>query len=265
MRHVKDLAARLLGFISRLLVRAVVALERFHGGSLLPPPPAYAFVQDDLIQNLPAYLGVRASDIRRIVIVGAWHGEEVGEMLERFPSCRFLLLEPSRGAFTQLSRQFGTNSRVQCLQVAAAGTDGSTLFHETNLAGNGSLLPLAQLGETTFLVPGVKEIDAYTVKTVRLDSLPELQDGEPIDCLWVDVQGFELPVLQGATGVLGCVQVAFIEVATDRRSYEGATSFVDLNPWMSRHSFRLASLGTDPVNGQGNAMWLKDLRSVSTD
>jgi FkbM family methyltransferase len=254
----KALLARLLGLAYQLVAPVAARLERFHGRSLLPLPPAYAYVQQDAVANLPGYLGAEPGDIRRIVVVGAWHGEEVPEMLERFPNCRVLALEPSREAYAQLSARFAAESRVTCLPVAASDVDGTTTFHETNLDGNGSLLPLARPDDAgAFTVPGHAETETYDVRTVRLDSLDELRDGEPIHCLWVDVQGLELPVLEGATALIDRVGAAFLEVATAERSYEGATEFSDLHAWMAGRGFRLASLGTDPVNGQGNALWLR--------
>jgi FkbM family methyltransferase len=253
---IRRLGARLLSLLYRRLVPWVSRLEDFHGYSLLETPPAYAFVQADVVANLPEYRRTGAGEIRRIVIVGAWHGEEVDEMLVRFPRCHFLLLEPSKEAYSQLSRRLAGNPRVTCLQVAAADRDERTTFHEMSITGNGSLLSLAGPSESSFRVPEIEEIDSYEVQTVRLDSLPELSDDTPIDCMWIDVQGSELAVLEGAEGLLDRVGAAFVEVATDKLSYEGATSFVDLQALMSRHAFRLASLGTDPVNGQGNALWL---------
>jgi FkbM family methyltransferase len=253
---VKQLVARALGAVYRLLAPLVVRLERFSDRSLLPLPPAYGFVQDDTVQNLAAYLGGDARDVRRIVVVGVWHGHEVEEMLDRFPHAIFLLLEPSRDAFAELQRRFGQNPRVQVLQVAASDSDGTTTFHEMSVDGTGSLLPLAAPGDDAFLAPGIREADSYEVRTARLDSLDELRDDAPIDCLWVDVQGMELPVLRGAEGIIDRVRSAFLEVATDKQSYEGATSFDDLARWVSERGFRLASLGTDPANGQGNALWL---------
>jgi hypothetical protein len=64
-------------------------------------------------------------------------------------------------------------------------------------------------------------------------------------------------VLRGAEDVLARVKTAFIEVATDKVSYANATWFDDLYELMAAHGFRLASLGTDAVNGQGNALWIK--------
>jgi FkbM family methyltransferase len=253
--HVKHRSLRAL---YRAATPMVARWQRYNDGrSAYPLPPPYAYVQDDLVANLPAYLGVNVTDVRRVVIVGAWHGEELAELLERYRRCEFLLLEPSREAYEALIRRWGAEPRVRCLPVAAAEADGRVTFHEMSVTGNGSLLPLSDAADDVFLAPGITESSAYEVDAVRLDGLAELDDDAAIDCLWVDVQGFELAVLRGAEGLLGRVRSAFLEVATDQRSYEGAASFGDVQEAMADAGFRLASLGTNPATGQGNALWLR--------
>jgi FkbM family methyltransferase len=242
--------------IYRLLVSLVVRLEPHVGRSLLPLPPPYAYVQRDTLANLHAYLHVSREQIRRIVVVGAWHGEEVDEILELLPACRLVLLEPSRDAFQVLHDRLGCWDRVTCRQVAASDREGHATFHEMSVTGNGSLLPLAT-GRDAALIDGMREVDTYEVPTVRLDGLAELADQDPIDCLWVDVQGFEREVVDGAQALMPRVCSVFIEVATGAVTYEGATTFREIAERMDRHGFRLASLGTDHVNGQGNALWVR--------
>lgn len=253
----KQVGVRLLARLYAWLAPFVGRLERFHSGrSLLPLAPAYEFVQDDVAQRLHEYLRTNREQLQRIVIVGAWQGTEVDDLLLAYPNCQFLLLEPSRDVFPVLYARLGSHPRVTCMQVAASDEAGTGTFRETNIDGNGSLLPLADPGESVFLPTDIKETDTYEVPTVALDNLPEL-DGQRIDCLWIDVQGFETSVLAGAEKTLGRTSAAFIEVMIEKHSYKDASSFEEIAATMTRHGFRFASLGTDPANGGGNAFWIR--------
>jgi FkbM family methyltransferase len=223
----------------------------------VPVPPPYSYVQADAVANLGEYLGLQATQVRRIVIVGAWHGEEIGELLDRYPAASIIALEPSRDAFGALSGRWGSDPRVRCVPVAAADKDGTMPFHEMSVTGNGSLLALAEPGEGTWRAPGMVQTAAYEVPTVRLDALAELADGEPIDCLWIDVQGFEGAVLRGAERLLDRVGAAFLEVTVNQRTYANATTFDELQGLLGAHGFQLVSLGTHPQIGQGNALWVR--------
>ncbi len=241
----------------RLLARIALRLEPYADRYRFPLLAPYAYVQADAIANLSGYLRIEPGQIERIVVVGGWHGDEINEMLERFTEGYIVVLEPSREPFGVLWARHGSNPRVKCLNVAASDYEGTAMFHDMSVAGNGSLLPLAPQGAGVALIDGMYEQDCYDVSTVRLDRLPELAESARIDCLWIDVQGFEGAVLDGAEGIMPLVQAAFIEVATDGVTYAGATTFNELAGRMSRHGFRLASLGTNPISGQGNALWVR--------
>lgn len=247
----------LLALIYRLLAPVVARLERFYRGPrLLGAVAPYRFVEEDAVENLHRYLDLPAESIQKWAIVGAWHGNEVPALLTRYRSCRFVLIEPSREAFTVLKKRFGNNPRCICLDVAASDKAGEAELHKMALPGNDSLLPVSGSGAGTFQHPGQQELGTQRVITVRLDDMDELS-GE-ISCLWIDVQGFERQVLLGAEEVVARARSVFIEVTTDKVSYEGGSRFTDIYDWLTPRGFRLANLGTDPVNGQGNALWVRN-------
>ncbi len=62
--------------------------------------------------------------------------------------------------------------------------------------------------------PGYAEV---RVEAVCLDDAVDTADPQPPTSLWVDVEGASAPVLRGAPALLGSVQVAIIEVESDRR------------------------------------------------
>ena len=232
----------------------VTQIAQLSNAELLPP---YAFVQADVLGNLASYIGVAPERISRIVIVGAWHGEEIAQMLSEWSSASIVAFEPSREAFEVLETNFADVPRVTCVNRAVSDRNGMATFREMSVTGNGSLLPLAEEDDETVIVDGMHQTDIYEVPTVSLGEFPLLDDDRPINCLWVDVQGLERLVLEGCGQLLSRTDAAFVEVATTGVTYDGGARFLGLFEFMDSNGFRLASLGTNPITGQGNALWVR--------
>ena len=112
----------------------------------------------------------------------------------------------------------------------------------------------------------LNKADVDIVKTVRLDSLPELQN-ITIDLLQIDTQGAELMVLKGTTGILSNVQSLMLEVHTkdfikpwDREPYRGQCYLNELVTFLKDHDLSVKYVGLDNEggNGQGNSFWCKE-------
>lgn len=218
------------------------AVERLLG----PPPdkpllPPYAFVQADVEQRLPGYIG---HDPELVVIVGAWHGDEVVRMLPRYPACRFVCLEPGPGDFLVLRDRFAGEPRVECHGVAASDRAGTALFRGTHFPGTASMLPI---NDSRY-----ERGPSFDAPTVPLDEL--LDAAGPVDCLWVDVQGAELRVLKGAPRVLARTEAVLLEVGAP---YVGAPTLRELDDHLGARGFQLASLGTGHGAVSGNALWVR--------
>lgn len=232
-------------------------LGRIESTPLQLPPP-YEYVQIDVEKNLHRYLRIGASDVSLIVIVGAWHGHEIDRLLQTYPQCRIICFEPNRDDFRVLLGKFSDDNRVTCLEYAVADSAGEKTFYASNVAGNGSLLPLKGASdEFSWVPPDAKVTDTYLVRTVALDTVDLLTKETKVDCLWIDAQGSELQILRGATRLLSVTQSLFLEVATTKTSYVGACKLAELWSHLGKRGFQIAALGTDPVNGMGNSLWLR--------
>jgi FkbM family methyltransferase len=225
-------------------VTGLLARLRSSGSAPLPPP--YEYVQLDVERRLHEYLGVPPGEVRLVAVVGAWRGHEVGRMLPRYPACRFVCLEPNPPDFAELVDRYAAEERVACVHAAAADVSGTLPLRRTGVKGTASLLEPARLDRA----------DEVSVPVVRLDDLDELR-GRGLDCLWVDVQGAEDRVLAGAGATLARTRALFLEVATRRSPYVGGASFEALDAVAREAGLRLAALGTDAANGEGNALWLR--------
>ena len=206
-------------------------------------------IQYDTEKNLPLLLGKEKGAIENVVVVGAWQGDEVRAFL-KFPNAHIYCFEANPKTFAILNDLYKKEDRVHCYNYACSDVDGTAIFHETNIDGNGSLL---EVGDH----PAAKAAGSFEVNTIRLDSFPELKD-KKIDLLQVDVQGAELSVLRGADHVLANTAALLIEVNARGGSYKGAATYSEIDDVVRQYGLVLIAQGLDQTGIEGNALYMKE-------
>lgn len=222
--------------------------------ALLTPP--YEYVQHIAENALHKYLWMREKDIHKVVIVGAYYGDEVIRMLKTYNVAEFILFEASPRYFSGLKRRFDGQSRVVCENIAVSDVCGDVGFFETNLRGSGSLLRANEAGALDY---GIERAEDYTVTATTLDSyMSRTQLSQSvIDMLWCDVQGAELNVLRGFEAGLKRCRSVFLEVSICVPTYDGGCVFGEIVEHLRKFGFVHANLGVDPLNLTGNAFFIK--------
>jgi FkbM family methyltransferase len=244
-------AARFSSLSSALA--GVPATRSFTG---LTGKPAYNEIEDDFQANLHGWLGRPADRIERIVIVGGCYGLEVKTFIERYPRAEVHVFEPSQRHFPRLQAAYAHEPRVRCHRFAVSDHQGTAIFHEGSLQGTGSLMPLCDKNDPDAWVPFEAQ-EKFEVQLTTLDTFEPLR-GAAIDLLWCDVQGAELQVLRGGRQTLARCRAIFLEVATNRITYQGQCRFHELDRCAHEAGFYLAAIGLCPSgNGTGNAAWLR--------
>lgn len=82
------------------------------------------------------------------------------------------------------------------------------------------------------------DILTHNATTRTIDSIIEERKVGPFQLMKMDVQGAELPALQGATQTLKNIHVAIVEVSLQQYN-PGSASFHDLNCFFKSLNFRL--------------------------
>lgn len=85
-------------------------------------------------------------------------------------------------------------------------TSKASLIREYNHSS--SILPAKA---HKYLNPWIKFYPPYTVNSITLDAWAELENIEQIDFMWIDAQGAEKFILQGATKTLLKVRFLYVE------------------------------------------------------
>ena len=219
-------------------------------------PKMYDAIQLEVERRLHRYLHCDAGEIRRIAVVGANTGDEIGRMSLTYPNARFDCFEPSPRFLSELRRKWSRNPKVTIHDVAVAQTSGRARFYELSMPGNGSLLEPDIERWSAFNEWEEKSSEFFDVETRPLDDYFQ-KDG--LDLLWVDVQGAEMNVLRGGTETLKKTNAVFLETMLVKGPYKGGALFSELNESLTHQGFACCCQGLDPWNFVGGALWIRGI------
>jgi len=175
-----------------------------------------------------------------ILEAGAHDGTNTIEMAEFWPSATIHTFEPVPCAATAVAERIERyGPRVQCHAVGLGPRDGEIEMHVSGDGTFGScqsssmLAPTAQqLREFPDIAFGIKQM----VPMRTLDSWAIRTNVPRIDFMWLDMQGYELQALEGATKVLKGVSAIHIEVS-NVQLYEGAPLYPEVKARMADWGF----------------------------
>jgi 2-O-methyltransferase len=257
-----DLLRPFYGPITKAVRGKLVTEQAFVQHPEMAIPRPWDYVQFQAERNLHEYLHTSREKIAHIVVVGAYDGSEVNVMEKSYPNARFTMFEPSPKNFPLLQKAFEGSKKVKCIRKACGEQLGEMSFYELPMEGNGSLLRPDPEEWQRFTKWHESKVTEHKVEVTTLDH--EVPSSDPVDLLWVDVQGAELQVLAGAREILSSTRAVFLEVALAKSPYSGGALLHELSEVLKRYGHQLVTLGLDPWNFTGNALWLKDANSLVT-
>jgi FkbM family methyltransferase len=152
-----------------------------------------------------------------------WFSAAIRKLL---PEARIYAFEPVTACFQELSRTRRDDSLFQSFPYALGAEDGTATLNVNDFTPSSSLLPMANAHLEEF--PFTDKTANATVEVRRLDTVaPELDLAGPM-LVKLDVQGFEMRVIEGGRETLARADVLIIEVSF-ADFYEGQTSFEELH------------------------------------
>ncbi len=196
-----------------------------------------------LYSRLPSTLRRFRVAPRGVIHVGAHEGQERAHY-DRAGLRRQLWLEPQPEIFRRLVANLPNDPRVQAFQLACGSKPGVATMHvlEGNQGMSNSLLPPK---DVLSLYQGFTEGGRFEVPVVRLDDLLRDQGLSPADysLLALDVQGFELEVLKGASGLVeggaaGRGVEAVISEVSEVELYAGNARLSQIDEFLEARGFR---------------------------
>lgn len=192
--------------------------------------------------------------------VGAHRGAFAARVLQVFPLATVYAFEPARGPLEELNSRAALDARIVPVPVAVGACDGRTVLKETS---NPLLTSVLQPSARSVSVSeGASRVVAEReVEVVALDAWAERNGISPPGLLKLDVQGFELPALRGATQLLTQTKAVYAEAHLEP-VYETASTFSEIDLFLRELGFRfhqiheITTQGSDLQTIQVDALWL---------
>ena len=141
----------------------------------------------------------RGLDLQTILDVGANTGQSALLFLETFPKAKIHCFEPVTATFADLQRNL-CGTRCRCIHSAVGSEVGEARISVGRLSSTNSLVNFRP-GDAT-----------ETVRVTTVDAYVDEQALAVVDLLKVDVEGFDLNVLEGAARSFASGRVKFVMV-----------------------------------------------------
>lgn len=197
------------------------------------------------IEHAPMLAALRP---RFIVDIGANAGQFSLLARRTCPEAPILAFEPLPAAAARYRRLFAGDGGTRLEQVAIGAAAGHATLHVSRRDDSSSLLPIGPLQTATFA--GTEQAGTETVAVAPLSTYLT-PAGIPAGALLkIDVQGYELPVIEGCGALLArfdhvYVELSFIEL------YEGQALAGAVMERLAGQGFRLTSLGNATLAADG--------------
>ena len=182
--------------------------------------------------------------------VGAHKGESIKFFKNIFRSAEVFSFEPSPENFRELelvANDFGT----KVLNVAIGEVSDYVTFYQQDLSHLGGLLPINSNSKDSLGYAEKATNDEITVSCLTLNDVVHDFEIHSIDILKVDVQGFEVGVLNGGNDALLRTKLVMIEISLYDFYDESKGTWFDVNRIMGELGFELfdiAKVSKNPKN-----------------
>jgi FkbM family methyltransferase len=174
---------------------------------------------------------------RTVLDVGANLGQTSRQLAGLLPEARIWAFEPNPRIFSQLQQNLAGESRVKAVNVALGDKAGQMTLNITSSSVNTSILKYAREdGED-------RVVEQVQIPVETADAFCAANGITELDLFKTDVQGFDLPVFQGAADLFarGAVKAVLCEVLF-RTLYEGQCSFQDVFAHLTAQGLKFCGL-----------------------
>jgi FkbM family methyltransferase len=186
-----------------------------------------------------------------IVDVGANRGQFALMARKTFPQAKIHSFEPLEEPAQIFKKVFGNDPNVTLYPCAMGREKTTATIHVTRDDDSSSMLPITQTQSSIF--PGATEKETRQVTVLPLSQALGAISIPPASLLKIDVQGFELDVLQGSEDILDkfshlYIECSFIEL------YKGQALAHQIIAWLEQRNFILSGIHNVYYGKNGGAI-----------
>ena len=203
-----------------------------------------------MILSFPDIVKKYTMNISGVIHIGAHYGEEINSYLNQGVK-DIVLFEPLLENFNVIERNVSNlDANIIGHQVALGNDNRNIQMHlaSNNLESSSILKPklhLIQHGHITF--NGTEEVEMK-----KLDDF----NYQTYNFINMDVQGYELEVLKGATETLKFVDYVYCEVNRDE-VYEGNAMIEDIDNFLQQYNMKRVETSWWDDGNWGDALYIK--------
>lgn len=173
-------------------------------------------------------------NIHTIIDIGANEGQFASKIKLIFPTAIIHCFEPLEQPYNGLEQNFKNDSTVHLYKFGLGASDEEKDIFVNNYSPSSSLLEMLDLHKDNF--DFAKEVYPTRISVRRLDSFFGAKIKRPV-LLKIDVQGYEMFVLQGGQNTLQQADVLIIETSF-YPLYAGQPLFEDIYDYLTTFGFR---------------------------
>lgn len=192
--------------------------------------------QNDLFSLLMKNLPTKP----RIIEIGAFIGNHTIKFINYFPESEIYSFEPVPVIYKALCKRTKPYKNIRCYQVAISNEIGKELmFIAQNPKKSEKMSSANSLhkAKNRLKFSPIEYSKSCIVNKTTLDAwFFQNQISAPIDLLWIDAQGHEYHVFQGAHSVLKFVHWIHVEVHFGK-PYEEQKEYQEVLAWLASHGF----------------------------
>ncbi len=189
-------------------------------------------------------------NVSGVIHVGAHIGQEVPFYATK--NVPVLLFEPLPGPFSELKQTIKPYSQMVARNTAIGDTEESVTIFESN-----------KNGVSSSILKPEKHLEVYPDRTFKPKPVPQttldkyFETNEmKYNTLVIDVQGYELFVLNGATETLKSIKYVLLEVWKDIM-YENSASLQTVQKFMADNGYVQKEIDLDTFPIFGDALYQK--------
>jgi FkbM family methyltransferase len=189
-----------------------------------------------------------------VIIDGGAHLGDVPEKIQALlPLSQFHCFEPDPIVGALFAQKFTGNTNTSLIPAALGDCTGKVSFQINASRPCNSILPTADALPSKFK-PLFEPLEKIEVDMTTIDEYCRQQSISQVDCIKLDLQGYDYLALKGAHKTLQTTQVVLVEVWF-KEIYKGAHSFLDIHNLMVTQGFLLYTLCGIHYGEQDELIW----------
>lgn len=169
---------------------------------------------------------LRHRNISTVIDVGANEGQFAAMIHRQIPNAKVISFEPLPPCHSKLKEVLSRIPGSKLLPVAVGNKSDQVQMHCSEYTPCSSLLPGTDQLESAH--PGAGSVRPIDVSVVRIDDALENTQLDTEVLMKLDVQGFEIPAVEGALETLKKTALIVVEVCFFRRLYQGQPLFHEI-------------------------------------